>query len=314
MAEREMVRPEGEITPEQARAAIERRLDELAAERERLRSALEAMDAGKGLDESSRVLLPEDRLRLLRSWRESQEMRLRRGPGGFGGPDGPGMSPDRERVREFMERREREMMERHDGEMGEMSGPRVREERPLRERMGPEAIERMQRFIREGNPLLWAELERVRDASPERFERMIAEQARRLEGDEEAFEFSLRLDRADRELDVLTNRLRERGGPINDEERSVLRSRIAAAYEARMQMLGHRLRRMEERMQQARAEHMKMLESRETMIDQRLREMETGLERMGREMRERGESEAGERQRERGDREQRGPRRDRNQP
>jgi hypothetical protein len=195
--------------------------------------------------------------------------------------------------------------------MGERRGPGEREERP---RLGREEIERMQGFIREGNPLLWAELERMREAAPERFERMLAEQARRLEGDEEAFEFALRLDRADRELGVLADRLRQRGGALNEDERAVLRSRITAAFEARMQMLGHRLRRMEERMQQARAEHMKMLESRETMIDERLREMEAGLAGEAREMEERevrgprGEREGREQ------REQREPRRDRRQP
>lgn len=287
--------PAGEVTPEQARSAIERRLADLESERERLNAALAALDAGQTPEQASAALQPEDRLRMLRSWRSGEEQRLRRWPSGPGeripsrpngpdgpdggpdGPDGPLGPPDRDGPRDWPDQRNRN---NPDGPPdGPPSGPEGSESRWQRrhDRLDPQQHERMLSFIREGNPLLWAELERLRASSPDRYEQMMAEQTRRMAGDEQSFELALQLDRADRELDLVAKQLHHEGTPLNDAKRSALRVSIAAAYEARMKMLSHRLIRMEERLREAQAEHQRMLQSREAVIDQRLEQIEADL-------------------------------------
>lgn len=272
--EQDRAAPPSEFTPEQARSAIARRLAELESERERLNAALAAIDAGQSPEQASAALQPEDRLRLLRSWRSGEEQRFRRWTGrpGEGEPGGPSGSGGPDGLRDWPDQRNRENPDSPPGpDAGEPHWQRSRD------RLDPQQHERMLSFIREGNPLLWAELERIRESTPGRYERMMAEQARRMAGDEQSFELALQLDRADRELELIAQRLRSEGGPLSGAKRGALRAGIAAAYEARMRMLGHRLIRMEERLREAQAEHQRMLQSRDELIDQRLEQIETEL-------------------------------------
>ncbi|MGP1347955.1 MAG: hypothetical protein ACTS3F_14960 [Phycisphaerales bacterium] len=268
-----------ELSGEDARRALRHRLEELNAERERLADALRAIDDGVGLEEAGQALRADDRLRLLRSWRELQGNRLRRGPM----PDIEGSVPNTDqrgaiRPDHWPDHPDMAADGPRPGRLGDPAGDR--HNRPAdRDRGGavPERLEALRSFIRETNPLLWAELERLRANNPERFERMLHEQAQRAASDRQGFEFALRLDRADRELRLLAGRLAERGSPLDDAERSVLRDRIAAGYEARMAILAHRLHHMEQRLSEARRQHMNMLESRDRIIDERLEEIERSL-------------------------------------